>query len=249
MTRTIILAHGLFGFGNYFGLPLPDEAPIQYFRDVKEHLALRVDHVLEPQVDPTGSVKLRGRQLGAVILAAPEGRVDIIAHSMGGLDARYALANVAGVRERVTSLVMIGTPHHGSPWADALANPLDGLRFFLPSSFRRHAEAFHDLTTEAAAGFNAATPDVAGVRYLNIAGDGTRDRSFFYPLAVALETAGFGKSDGIVTQSSAYFEGHAGHKKFAEWPLDHAAQLGWRLEVQPVDYLALYDAIVDEMGI
>ena len=44
-------------------------------------------------------------------------RVVIIAHSMGGLDARYMISRL-GMDDRVTALVTITTPHRGSPYAD-----------------------------------------------------------------------------------------------------------------------------------
>src|SRR5207249_8887306 len=44
--------------------------------------------------------------------------VNIVAHSMGGLDARYAISQL-GLGGRVASLITIGTPHLGTPLADA----------------------------------------------------------------------------------------------------------------------------------
>jgi triacylglycerol lipase len=48
-------------------------------------------------------------------------KVNIIAHSMGGLDARHMLFNFRNsdrLLERVASLTTISTPHEGSPFAD-----------------------------------------------------------------------------------------------------------------------------------
>lgn len=46
-------------------------------------------------------------------------KVNIIAHSKGGLDCRYALA-FCGADKYVASLTTISTPHRGSPFADYL---------------------------------------------------------------------------------------------------------------------------------
>src|SRR5436190_277798 len=46
-----------------------------------------------------------------------DGKVIIIAHSMGGLDARYMISRL-GMADRVAALVTLSTPHHGSPYAD-----------------------------------------------------------------------------------------------------------------------------------
>lgn len=50
-------------------------------------------------------------------------KVNIIAHSKGGLDCRYAMA-FCGAAEYVASLTTISTPHRGSPFADYLFNKI-----------------------------------------------------------------------------------------------------------------------------
>lgn len=58
-----------------------------------------------------------GREVEHVIRRAPrqtdDGRVDIIAHSAGGLAARHYIKFLDGGR-RVHSLVTLGSPHHGT---------------------------------------------------------------------------------------------------------------------------------------
>ena len=46
------------------------------------------------------------------------GKFNIIAHSQGGLDARY-LATVLGESHRIASITTISTPHHGTVVSDA----------------------------------------------------------------------------------------------------------------------------------
>jgi pimeloyl-ACP methyl ester carboxylesterase len=50
-------------------------------------------------------------------------RVHIVAHSMGGLVARYYVQRLGG-DERVHTLVTLGTPHAGTRWARALPHPV-----------------------------------------------------------------------------------------------------------------------------
>ncbi|CAN8105808.1 unnamed protein product [Discula destructiva] len=88
----IVLAHGLFGFAELklAGSYLP---PIHYWRGIQEALAAHGTEVITATVPPSGTIAERAAQLRRNILAASHGRpVNIIAHSMGGLDARYMIS-------------------------------------------------------------------------------------------------------------------------------------------------------------
>ena len=52
-------------------------------------------------------------------------KVNIVAHSKGGLDARWYIAH--GGANKVANLIMIGTPNSGSPaaWMDITGCPFD----------------------------------------------------------------------------------------------------------------------------
>ena len=76
-------------------------------------------------------------------------RVDIVAHSLGGLVARHYIEELGGGR-RVRRLLTIGTPHHGTAWA----------RLAIGS-------ARHDLSV-ARADARAGSAPPAGVLYTSI---------------------------------------------------------------------------------
>lgn len=61
MGKTIILAHGILGFGH---LPL---ISVNYFNGIAYYLKQFNHRVLEPQVSPIGRVKTRGEELEAAI--------------------------------------------------------------------------------------------------------------------------------------------------------------------------------------
>ena len=87
MPHTIILAHGILGFG----ADLKVRLPAQYFNGVAAHLEEQGHRVFAPSVDPIGSIAKRGRQLAERILEVPlepGEKLHVIAYSMGGLDAR-----------------------------------------------------------------------------------------------------------------------------------------------------------------
>ncbi|MDL2234341.1 triacylglycerol lipase [Ruminococcaceae bacterium OttesenSCG-928-L11] len=141
-------------------------------------------------------------------------KVNIIAHSKGGLDARYAIA-AYDMADKVASLTCIGTPHRGCRFVDlAMSLPESFLRLLsriVDNTYRRLGDenpdfygAVHQFTTAYAAGFNAETPIPAGVYCQSYA---TRLKSMFgdsllglpYLLIKALE----GDNDGLVGVESA----------------------------------------------
>jgi triacylglycerol lipase len=210
------------------GVLLPQKlAGLDYFRDLP---ALYPEALFAP-VSPLGGVQQRAQQLAQRIAEKfPTGEVHIIAHSMGGLDARCLLArNLLGLGGvgRVVSLSTISTPHHGSPVADVLQGLPVGLAFpfreFLAQFTAMHAQAIADLTTGGAPGFPEKDP-VAGVRYFAYAGAGQGSTVLFptHVFIAARERA----NDGMVSVTSATWP-----DRLAEppWPADHFAEIGYDL--------------------
>ncbi len=232
MSHTIVLVHGLLGFGtpHILGIPLPSPFDIQYFNGVANHFAEQDIDCEEPQLSPIGTIAVRAGQLREIIVDAAPGRVDIIAHSMGGLDARYAISKYPEVARRITTLTTIGTPHHGSPVADAVVGQgpslSDVISDAIPPWLEGQIGALNNLTVAASAAFNASAKDVPGIHYLNIAGDAFKAGSEFllFQLAERIGHITNEINDGVVTRSSALFEGH---EHLPDWPVDHAGEIGW----------------------
>lgn len=243
---TIVLAHGLFGFGDL----LPSFTHVDYFNGVARRFVQHGHKVIAPQVNPIGAIEQRGEQLASRILAQTQAdeRVHIIGHSMGGLDARQALSANPEVARRVATLVTIGTPHAGSPVADAIVSRTGPLFGRIPLRFvpflQANAGAFHDLTTAACTEFNARTPDIAGIRYIEIAGDPSHGGHELLLLQLAARIGEITQgvvNDGVVTKTSALREGH---EHLPDWPVDHLGEIGWTLKLlPPEDHLQRYDAI------
>jgi triacylglycerol lipase len=208
-------------------------------------------------VDPIGSVKDRGDQLANKIVkqTAPGDRVHILAHSMGGLDARQAITNRKDLVDRVATLVTIGTPHRGSPVADAVANKTGQLLDKIPNLLRQklesNTEALRDLTTKVCSAFDDATPDVPTVRYINVAGDASKGNNelLLSQLAAAIGKITGETNDGLVTKKSAM---RPNNQHLDDWPTDHAGEIGWssallapfRRRRAIEEHLARYDAVV-----
>lgn len=133
--------------------------------------------------DSNASIETNGKHLltriNQIIEQTGAAKVNIIAHSKGGLDCRYAISSL-GAGEKVASLITISTPHHGSKTVDLLMKFPDPLIKFVgfctdcwfrllgdkkPESYK----VFHSFTTDGAAQFNAMTPDHPDVLYQSYA--------------------------------------------------------------------------------
>ena len=238
----VVLVHGLFGFDR-IGVP---GARFDYFRGIAKHLDSLGCHAHAVRLPATASVPSRAARLAAAIEALPHDRVDVIAHSLGGLDARYALTHL-GLAKRVRSLVTIGTPHRGSPIADLVHR---GPIKWAPRLLRTLGlpiEAVEWLTTESLERFNQVVPDVPGVRYACVVG-GMQRADSVVPLALVPAHAYLrrvsGPNDGLVPIASQYWG-----ETLAEIEADHFAQIGWRVAVRgSFDAPGLYAYIIARLG-
>jgi triacylglycerol lipase len=239
----VVLVHGLFGF-DAVGVP---GAKLHYFRGIVDHLASLGCHAHAVRLPGAASIPERAQILADKIAELGHDRVDIIAHSLGGLDARYALAKL-GLHTRVRSLVTIGTPHRGSPIADLASSegPLALARKAI-AAIGIPLAAVDWLTASALERFNRDVLDVPSVRYACVVG-GIRESSTPIALAIAPAHAYMrriaGPNDGVVPMTSQYWG-----ETLAEIEADHFEQVGWRLGMrQTFDAHALYAFIVARLG-
>ena len=102
-------------------------------------------------------------------------KVNIIAHSKGGLDARYAISCLA-MAPYVASLTTMNTPHRGCRFVDYACRLPEGLYRFVAGCFDRTFRKFgdrnpdfytatHQFSTEETARLNDCMPDAPGVYY------------------------------------------------------------------------------------
>jgi len=143
---TVVLIHGLFGFRKLFWF--------EYFQGVRalyESLGLRT---VVPRLPWVGSLEQRSESL-ARQLHHENGPLHLLAHSMGGLDARYFISHLGGA-EKTASLTTLVTPHRGSPAADFICARLSPFKL-LPG--------VRSLTSESLSQFNTITQDHPGIVY------------------------------------------------------------------------------------
>lgn len=141
-------------------------------------------------------------------------KVNIIAHSKGGLDSRYAIAKYQ-LGNQVASLTTICTPHHGCRFVDYACRLPDGLyravaHFFdwwfghWGDSHPDFYTATHQFSTAESRKFNESAPDVKGVYYQSYASKmrgGFSDLLLMVPYCLIKPLEG--DNDGLVSTESA----------------------------------------------
>lgn len=143
---TVVLLHGLFGFRKLLWL--------EYFRGVRQLYESMGMRVISPSLPWSGNIAQRSTSL-ALQLDTESGPMHLIAHSMGGLDARRWISGLDGAGH-ILSLTTLATPHHGSVAANHVCGRLSPFRVFA---------GVRDLTTAKTATFNQQTPNHPRVVY------------------------------------------------------------------------------------
>lgn len=167
-------------------------------------------------------------------------KVNLIAHSMGGLDARYLISRI-GLHDRVTALVTVSSPHRGSHIATFVQERPELVRTWLGDlcnwmgavSLEGCTSDFLAAVEELTPGyvcdtFNPSVPDHPDVRYFSYAGvagrgsDASMNPALRFLNTILYKTEG--PNDGFVSECSARWGAFLG-----TIPADHARQVGLQL--------------------
>ncbi len=111
----VFLCHGFGAIGSLVK-PSPLHDPCMLMR---EHGTVAV----APNVVPYAPIEIRAKNWVRLINTFCDTyrfeKVNVVAHSMGGLDMRHALSHL-GIANKVASLTTVATPHHGTFLADLI---------------------------------------------------------------------------------------------------------------------------------
>jgi triacylglycerol lipase len=246
MTYPIVLAHGVCRFDALLNDTLnldnndnPELDNLHYFKGIRTMLKNKGYVVYHSKVTWAAGVDKRADELRKNLLnilkETRAEKVNIIAHSMGGLDARHMMFNDRNdgeIHQRVASLTTISTPHEGSPFADWGVDNLTPLQRFI-QKLGVDLSALKDLRTELCKTFN----EHQDVREFETACKGTikfqtyAGKQDFWgvfsglkiPFEIIRKTEG--ENDGMVSVRSArwtdeYFQGTVDKT-------DHLNEIGW----------------------
>lgn len=206
----ILMVHGVF---------FRDFKYLNYWGRVPEELIKNGATVYYGNQQSAAAVSICGAELKErieqVLKETGAEKVNIIAHSKGGLDSRYAIS-IEGAAPYVASLTTINTPHRGCEFADYLLHKIGAEQQNLVAAAYNATlkklgdpdpdflAAVTDLTASACAARNEIVKNVDGIFYqsvgskLNVAKGGRFPLNFSYHLVNAFD----GHNDGLVGENS-----------------------------------------------
>ena len=236
----VVLAHGLMGWGGMVAKRLVP--PWSYFFRIEAKFRAAGLRVLCPHVASGSPPEIRAAQLLDAINSWPERhkseRVTVVAHSQGGLDARWAISKLDGAGI-IRQLVTLSTPHRGTALCDEIAQPLLAAapplsrqlaRFGLPSERTVRQLSREYMERE----FNPNCVDCDDVVYRSFGGRRRMLREYWAPFvptaAVLRRLEGGGDNDGLVSVASAKWGEFQGAEE-----LDHIEQINFPLKLVNVN--------------
>ncbi|KAJ9616580.1 lipase 2 [Cladophialophora chaetospira] len=213
----IVLAHGLLGFDELHLLPGNFLPGIAYWRGIREAYESHGIPCITTAVPRTASISERAQvlmdQISSKLPTSKDGKgreVNIIAHSMGGLDARYMISRLCPSPDlfRIRSLTTIATPHRGSSAADMLFRDIGP--DLLPHIYRLLSRmkidygAFSQLTTKYMyEHFNRVVPNHPEVKYFSYGASATPHLFSAFRISHGLMDVIEGPNDGLVSVRSS----------------------------------------------
>jgi triacylglycerol lipase len=219
-SHPLVLVHGLCGFDRLFLCRRPVK---DYFPGLRETLGASGVRVLVPRLSPTAAIAVRAKELKAFIQKeVGQQPVHLVGHSLGGLDARYAISKL-GLDRQVVSLTTVGTPHRGSTFADWGLSKFAKVLTPILRGVGLSSDALFDLRTDKCARFNEDVPNVPGVRYQSVAG--IVDRPWLgkeWAFSARIVARSEGANDGVVSVKSAAWGEHCD-----VWTGDHLNVVNW----------------------
>ena len=207
----ILMVHGVF---------FRDYRYVNYWGRIPKELTRNGATVYYGQQQSAAAVEDSGKELAERIREIVEetgcGKVNIIAHSKGGLDSRAAIAR-QGMAPYVASLTTVNTPHRGCIFAEYLLEKIPAaarqkIADTYNAALKRLGDerpdflaAVTDLTASACEKRNVVTPDATGVFYQSVMSYCRRAQHGKFPLNMTYPIVKHfdGLNDGLVAVDSA----------------------------------------------
>ena len=187
-------------------------------------------------------------------------KVNIIAHSKGGIEARYMISSL-GMAGKVASLTTISTPHRGSETVEDILGVPDILvrgvsvfgdifRFVWGDKHPDFYAGVQSLRPENMAEFNKKNPNKSGVYYQSFAGELPQPANdIILALTNVVVEDKEGPNDGMVTVESAKWGNFRGVLRGADGRgVSHADEADLRRDDYPIEPILGAETILDFYG-
>lgn len=187
-------------------------------------------------------------------------KVNIIAHSKGGLDSRYLISHL-GYADKIASLTTMSTPHRGSELIPFLNKLPDGIYRWIAGLLDHssaqlgdeHPDCYHaskQLDPAFCSRFNETTPDSPQVYYQSYASvmkncfsDALLSVPYFFMKLLSHEP-----NDGLVTESSAKWGQFQGTLQSRKRGISHGDMIDLKREdIKGFDVLECYIQLVENL--
>ena len=206
----VLLLHGIF---------FRDSKYFDYWGRVPKELITNGCRVFYGEQQSSATVEFCGKEIARkieeIVKMTGAQKVNIIAHSKGGLDARYAMSDPE-IAKHVASLTTINTPHRGCEFADyLLTKSPEKLRNGVAAAYNRALGKLGDyapdflggcsnLTRSFCADFNSKIKDPEGVYIQSFGSVMNNHRGGQFPLNLTTGFVGMfdGRNDGLVGEQS-----------------------------------------------
>ncbi len=207
------------------GMGYRDDKAFSYWGRIPKALEEMGCKVYFGNQDGNGDVESNGKMIAqrirSIIKETGAEKLNIIAHSKGGLDSRYAVS-VLGCGELVASLTTLATPHNGSKTLDKLLKlPKWILKtgcFFADCFYKLLGDqnpqtytVIHSFTTENSNQFNEAVKDYEGTycqSYAFVMEKASDDILLWLPYLVVDKIEG--ENDGLLTPDAVKWGNYRG---------------------------------------
>ncbi len=250
----IVMVHGA-GFR--------DDSPIGYWGRLPAYLTGEGATIFYGGQDAWGCIEDNARRLQErvheVLAETGASKVNLLAHSKGGLDSRYMI-HALDMGPSVASLTTFATPHHGSRTLDLVLRLPTFLHWLLAvfvnlwfrllgDSSPDFLHASRQLSSESCARFNEEHPDDSGVLYQSYAarmGWWFADLLFVWswPIVHLVE----GDNDGLCTVESQRWARYQGEITGpSSRGVSHADIVDMRRYDPGLDIREVYVGIVEEL--
>lgn len=212
---------------------------LEYWNGIKNILDEKGCNVLIAKVPPFASIETRAKILNEFIENSlpfikqklnykSKGpiKINLIAHSMGGLDCRYLINKINKKNDnnnnsnnnyQIVSLTTISTPHRGTSVANFV------LKYVPSSIIENQFPSIFQLSTDYAYQFNDLIKDDPNVRYFSYGARMKPNPTSMFLITWKIINDNEGPNDGMVSLKSAKW---GEFKGFLE-DVDHADLINW----------------------